>query len=482
MKNYLHTVVHSSVRQRKSNAAGSAPDASGDTVERARCIGTWRIPPRSFSLFWIILFTVTLLLASGFVPPTRSLPQVTGNGGMTVGKPVCGKPLNVVQHFGITNQIGSPYTTLTIPTSAHLAVLPRPTAGTPVSYNPGTNILCAVSAIALQSAWLAVDPLAISLPTATPTSSTGSVAAPPSFSSSSTNLWSQGALDALGGIWNGFYHWAGQTIQYVEDWATETLGFLWVTPAALTYKNGIVQEGVGWMLGLMDGLIMLILVIGGYQCLIRTVLGEPRQEVMAFLFRILIAAVVANFGTLYVIPQLIELNNTLCAGSFQVFLHTGTGDFTVPFFGGVNWLQQPLTWNIFLLIDFVVALLLSLSLLVRLALFIVCYILAPIGILFLGSDAFRAWGRLWCRLFFFSLFIQFLQVLVVAIGSAFSTSFSTVGSEGSLSLTTLLVGIATLYLAFKLPQLLMQPVLGAIYGDAQQGVSSLGALLAVAAA
>ena len=481
MKRLLHPYDRSSASQQENNAVGSAPDAMGDTVERAPHPKIPRIPLRSFSLFWIILFITTLLLASGLVPQSPSLPQVTGNGGMSVGKPICGTPLQVVHHFGITNPIGVPYTALTIPTSVQLALLPRPAVGSPVSYNPQTSTLCALNAVALQSAWLAIDPIVASLPTATPTPSTTSGATPP-FQSSSTNLWSQGALDALGGVGSGLYHWAGQTIQYVEDWATATLGFLWVTPAALTYKNHVVQVGLNWMLGLMDGLLMLMLVFGGYQCLIRTVLGEPRQEVLAFLFRLLIAAVVANFGTLYVIPQLIELNNTLCAGSLQVFLHAGTGDFTVPFFGGANWLQQPLTWSLFLLIDFVLALLLILSMLVRLALFLVCYILAPIGILFLGSDTFRAWGRLWCRLFFFSLFIQFLQVLVVAIGGAFCVSFFTTGSEGSLSPTTLFVGIATLYQAFKLPTLLMQPLLGAVYGDAQHGASLMGTLMAFVAA
>lgn len=482
MKKYIHLYVRSSRRQREANVAGSVPETTGEIMETTPHSRRWRIPPRSFSLFWIILLVVTLLLASGFVPPTRSLPQGTGNGGMMVSKPICGNPLAIVQHFGLTNSIGSPYTAATFPAVSRLALLPEPATGVPVSYNPRTNTLCTVSAVALQSAWLLVDPILVPTPTATISAISTATSTPPSFPTSSNNLWSQGALDALGGIWDGFYHWAGQTIQYVEDWGTETLGFMWVTPAALTYKNGIVQQGVNWMLGLMDGLMMLLLVVGGYQLIIRTVLGEPRQDIMAFLFRLLIAAVVANFGTLYAIPQLIELNNTLCAGSFQVFLHTSAGDFSVPFFGGVNWLQQPLTWSLFVIIDFVLALLLSLSLLVRLALFLVCYIMAPIGILFLGSDAFRSWGRLWCRLFFFSLFIQFLQVLVIAIGSAFSASFFTVGSEGSLSLTTLLVGIAALYLAFKLPQLLMQPVLGAIYGDAQQGISSLGALLALVAA
>jgi hypothetical protein len=482
MKRLLHPHDRSSESQQENNAAGSAPDTTGDTVERAPHPKTQRIPLRSFSLFWITLFITTLLLASGLVPQSPSLLQVTGNGGMTVGKPMCGTPLQVVHHFGITNPIGVPYTALTIPTSVQLAALPRPAAGNPVSYNPQTSILCALNSVALQSAWLTINPIVATLPTATPAPSTTSGATPPPFQSGSTNLWSQGALDALGGVWNGLYHWAGQTITYVEDWATATLGFLWVTPAALTYKNHVVQVGVAWMLGLMDGLLMLMLVLGGYQCLIRSVLGEPRQEVLAFLFRLLIAAVVANFGTLYVIPQLIDLNNTLCAGSLQVFLHASPGDFSVPFFGGANWLQQPLSWSLFLLVDFVLALLLILSMLVRLALFLVCYILAPIGILFLGSDAFRAWGRLWCRLFFFSLFIQFLQVLVVAIGSAFSVSMISLGSEGSLSPTTLFVGIATLYLAFKLPSLLMQPFLGAIYGDAQQGASLAGSLMALVAA
>ena len=64
MKNYLHAYVHSSTRRQKSNAAGSAPDATGETVETTPQNRAWRFPPRSVSLFWIILFTVTILLAS----------------------------------------------------------------------------------------------------------------------------------------------------------------------------------------------------------------------------------------------------------------------------------------------------------------------------------------------------------------------------------------------------------------------------------
>ncbi len=440
---------------------------------------------RRLWLFWIVLLIGTLSIASTLVPQPATTP-VTGNGGPAASR-FCAQPLLVVQHFGITNSVGQLYTATTLPTAAQFATLPKPTAGGQVFYEPKTNILCAVSAVVLQSALQQITlPIGLTITpipsngTPSPTSST--TTAPPTFQSSTNNLWAQGAIAALSGVWSGFYQWVGQTVQYVGDWATETLGFMWETPAALTYKNGVVQTGLSWMLGLMDGLIMLLLVLGGYQCMIRTVLGEPRQEVIAFVLRILISAVVANITSLYLIPQLIELNNTLCAGSLQVFVHAGTGDFTVPFFGGANWLLQPQSWSIFILIDFVVGLLLILSMLIRLPLFIVCYILAPIGILLLASDTGRNWGRLWCRLFFYSLFIQFLQVLVVAIGSAFSASFFTLGSEGSLSLTTLLVGIASLYLAFKLPQILLMPVVGAIYGDTMQGINIVGMIQAVRAA
>jgi hypothetical protein len=449
---------------------------------------SWFSTPWQLWVFWILLLVGTLTVASSLFPAHPAPTPVTGNGGPMAPR-FCGSPLQVVQHFGVTNGLGLPYTAATLPTATQLATLPTPTANGQVFYEPQFNVLCAVSAPVLQSALqsLAVSPMtAPTLPNgsmaATPIPTVPTTGAPPSFSSGgSTNLWAQGAMDALSGVWNGFYHWAGQTLQYIEDWATETLGFLWVTPDALTYNNGVVQTGLAWMLGLMNGLLMLILVLGGYQCMIRTMLGEPRQEVLAFLVRVLITAVVANVASLYLIPQLIELNNTLCAGSIQVFVHAGVGDFKIPFLGGLNWLQQPLSWSLFLLIGFVISLLLILSLLVRLPLFIVCYILAPVGILLMASGFGRGWGQLWCRLFFYSLFIQFLQVLVVAIGSALSTNFLSLGSQGSLSPTTLFVGIAALYLAFKLPQILLLPVVGAAYQDAAHGLtlaSTISALLA----
>ncbi len=459
---------------------------SGRASDHSRL--SWFSTPWQLWMFWIVLLVGTLTIASSLFPAHLAPTPVTGNGGPMAPR-FCGSPLQVVQHFGVTNGLGVPYTTATLPTAVQLATLPTPTANGQVSYEPQFNVLCAMSSPALRSALqsLAVSPVtAPTLPTrqsaATPMPTTPTTTgAPPSFSSGSTNLWAQGAMDALGGVWNGFYHWAGQTLQYVEDWATETLGFLWVTPAALTYNNGVVQTGLAWMLGLMNGLLMLILVLGGYQCMIRTMLGEPRQEVLAFLVRVLITAVVANVASLYLIPQLIELNNTLCVGSIQVFVHAGVGDFKIPLLGGLNWLQQPLSWSLFLLIGFVISLLLILSLLVRLPLFIVCYILAPVGILLMASGFGRSWGQLWCRLFFYSLFIQFLQVLVVAIGSAISTNFLSLGSQGSLSPTTLFVGIASLYLAFKLPQILLLPVVGAAYQDAAHGLtlaSTISALMA----
>jgi hypothetical protein len=288
----VYLLVRRSSQQHPSKRGNPPPEEHGNTP-----VASHRIPARHLWLFWIALLVGTLSIATTAVPHPQPA-QVTGNGGPTTAARFCGAPLLVVQHFGITTSTGQPYTIATLPTTAQLSVLPRPTAKGQVFYEPHTNILCAVNAVVLQLAWLQVAPAAISTPVLpTPLPMVSPTNAPPAFPTGSDNLWSQGALTALSGIWTGFYHWAGQTIQYVEDWATETLGFMWVTPAALTYKNGIVHEGVGWMLGLMDGLIMLLLVVGGYQCMIRTVLGEPRQDVLAFLLRVLISAVVANFGT-----------------------------------------------------------------------------------------------------------------------------------------------------------------------------------------
>jgi hypothetical protein len=59
-------------------------------------------------------------------------------------------------------------------------------------------------------------------------------------------------------------------------------------------------------------------------------LGLPTGWLLELLSRLALTAIIANIGFFYVLPQLIELNNTLCISLWLAFGHAGVGDFSLP--------------------------------------------------------------------------------------------------------------------------------------------------------
>jgi hypothetical protein len=90
--------------------------------------------------------------------------------------------------------------------------------------------------------------------------------------------------------------------------------------------------------------------------------------------------------------------------------------------------------------------------LVRLALLFLLIVLAPLGLLCFGLPQTQGYGRLWTSTFTVTLFVQFFQVVTLALGGMLISSTE---STGLLSLDTgivsLLVSTAVIYLVLSIP-------------------------------
>lgn len=286
-----------------------------------------------------------------------------------------------------------------------------------------------------------------------------------------------GPGDVLGGIitstFQGFIDFVKK--QFL-DW-TSSFGFMYVTPASLTYNLPIIQHASHWAIGVVDGMVVLLLVLGGYNVIMRQQMGLPSGSAIETLSRVLFTTIFANIGFFFVLPQLIELNNELCRSIWLAFGHAGMGDFTFPL-GVINWAQQNLAFGVFIVIDFVVSLLLVLVQLVRVGLLDVLIVFAPLGIICAAIPQMQAFFRLWIVTFFCTLFVQVLQVGTVAVGTLLIASFTNgifvpIPLLNGSSPIVPLVGIATTYIAFKLPKMLLSEALKVSTGSINQDVSSV---------
>ncbi len=250
------------------------------------------------------------------------------------------------------------------------------------------------------------------------------------------------------------------------DWAS-SFGFVYITPAALTYKLLTIQNAGKWVISILDGVVALILMIGGYNVVMRHHLGLASSGLLELLPRLALTTIIANVGFFAVLPQLIELNNSMCVSLWMAFGHAGAGDFTLPL-GAINWLRQPFTIGLFVVIDFLVALLLTIEQLVRIGLLDVLIVFAPLGIMCAALPQTRNFFHLWVITFFCTLFVQVLQVGALALGTALMVSFGT----ASTTPVVILVGIATMYIAFKLPTMLLSGALRASVGSAHRDAST----------
>lgn len=406
---------------------------------------TWLSPSLVLSGIGILVLLVPILFSAPAAngrerSPVPERPRV-GRGGSLL-PPLCGTPMQIVAQVG-----GQP--SQSIPASA-LAGLPHPMtapttlAATEATYTPTTNQLCIGSSLALQSLLVGTAPLTtgrLPTPTATaPTTQPPTSADPQAVGPSRS--WVQATLSTLVRTYQeGFGEFV---LSKILGWAS-SFGFMLITPEDLTYQHPVVLRLNAWVAGFLDGLVTLILVIAGYQLLF-----FGRTELLRELLpRLVLCSILANFSLVFLKP-FIDALDVLCVTVEAMFAASGIRIF-VPA-GPVEWTGAMEYLLLLYLVDLIVLVLLSLQMLARIALLDLLLVIAPIGFLCFVLPQTQVWARLWAQTLISTLIVQFLQVLCAGLGSALIASLL-----GGTSFTpiSLLAGIATLVLTFKLPDLLL---------------------------
>jgi hypothetical protein len=267
--------------------------------------------------------------------------------------------------------------------------------------------------------------------------------------------------DQLQNLWTSLAQGAVKFLQGIIDWAT-SFGFMFTTPKTLTYGHHVVENLHQLLLDIIDGMIGLFLVIGGYNYLF----GQYRS--FRELAPRLVLAGIAAHASLPIIGQFIEAMNTLCWGIQQALLTAGIGNLQLPW-GAINMVTAPEYVVLVYLIELLVAVLLIVQMLTRIALLDLLIVLSPAGLMCFALPQTRAWGRLWAQAFVSTLIVQFVQLLCIAMGSALTVSFG----HASDTPVTILVGIAALFLAWKIPGMMLSNVLRAGHQGTNQQWSGL---------
>jgi hypothetical protein len=221
------------------------------------------------------------------------------------------------------------------------------------------------------------------------------------------------------------------------------LNFLVQTPPADTYDNPVVLVLWSAVVAVADAALALIVLWGGYNAMLHEGIGARYHTARQVLPRVALAALAANLS-LFFVQVLIDLNNALC-GVPSVALRE-----VVTLL--LNRSDSGLAFGILFLAFGVAALLLIVQMLVRLAMLDLLIVTAPLALLCWALPQTQAWSRLWTRAFLSTVFVQFLQVLTLSLGGALIGIFR--AESFFFGAMDLLIGLAAVYLALKVPGLL----------------------------
>jgi len=237
-----------------------------------------------------------------------------------------------------------------------------------------------------------------------------------------------------------------EAVRGFVDWALgfgdSSLNFVTRTPAEGSYSSPTVRALWDFSRAIVNVLLAVIVMWGGFNIMVKEHTRSPYHEVMELLPRLILGALAANL-TLEFARFLIDANNALSAAVGQVSLPGY--DAATPTQEGVALIFAALAYG-------VVAILLVLQMLMRLALIDLLIILAPVAALLWVLPQTQGWARWWANLFPIVVFQQAIQMMVLRLGSALMVELT----PGSLSnaLLTLLLGIAVCWLTLKVPAIL----------------------------
>jgi hypothetical protein len=246
------------------------------------------------------------------------------------------------------------------------------------------------------------------------------------------------------------------------NWLLSSGNVVSQTPPALTYDSPVVIDLWTLVRGFANAGLAAVTAWAGINAMIRPHIRAPYHTVLEALPRVVLAAVLVN-TSLYWGHFVIDLNNALCGAIGVPQLPAWGAASGQP--SGTNVLLNLVAIGIYL----IMGLLLFSQMMMRLALVDVLLVVAPLAVLCWALPQTYGWARLWFNTFFATVFVQFLQVLVLHLGSELITHLPTVFGSGSdpldaarLWMATLLLGMAVLQLARKIPRLIPSYASGAV--------------------
>ena len=223
------------------------------------------------------------------------------------------------------------------------------------------------------------------------------------------------------------------------------INFLTRTPENLSYSNDLVKQYATATQVLADGLLAVVVLISGYNVMLRPYLGATYAGALEILPRMVLGGILINTAAWWC-RLAIDANNAACG----VFGAPSIADEVATM---LRVILDPthLSVLLMLLVATVMAILLLIQQLMRLALVDVLLILAPLAAVLWILPQSQAWGRLWGRLFVATVFAQAVQVLTLRLGFNLATGLPSLSASGLLQP---LLGIAVLALVLKIPGLM----------------------------
>jgi hypothetical protein len=194
---------------------------------------------------------------------------------------------------------------------------------------------------------------------------------------------------------------------------------------------------------LADGLLAVVVLVGGFNVMLRPYMGAVYTGALEFLPRVLLGGILINTASWWC-RLAIDTNNAACG----VF---GTPT-TIDVLAGVLRVGgDPISRLVMVLVLVVMTILLIVQQLMRLALVDVLFVVAPLAAWLWILPQSQARGRLWGRLFVGTVFAQAVQVLTLRLGFSLTTGLPPFSAAGLLQP---LLGIAVLALVLKIPSLM----------------------------
>jgi hypothetical protein len=240
------------------------------------------------------------------------------------------------------------------------------------------------------------------------------------------------------------------------DWLLGNGNIISQTPPALSYDNDAVKGLWSTLRIVGNAGLAVVTVFGGLNLIVHPHIRAPYDGALELVPRVLLCGIMVNTSLDWG-RFVLQMNNALCQT---------IGGGTIPGWGSAQQ-QVPdggavLLNLVAMVVYLVMGLLLAGQMMMRLALVDALLVVAPLALLCWVLPQTYSWARLWFSTFFGTVFVQAVQVLVLRLGTdlvqRLPVLLSSLGSDpvatSRVWLATLLLGMAVLQLARKVPRLM----------------------------